>query len=85
MLIFILTQLCVDGSPNDNDLLMYLFVYFLINLALVLPLCLHRETDMTKERIGKLLKAVVNVLGSWFKERSFRHLFSSGVVNQSWT
>ncbi|KAJ6335041.1 hypothetical protein OIU78_011805 [Salix suchowensis] len=30
----------------------------------------QRETDMTKERIGKLLKAVANVLGSWFKETS---------------
>ncbi|KAJ6686069.1 CHAPERONIN [Salix purpurea] len=30
----------------------------------------QRETDMTKERIGKLLKVVANVLGSWFKERS---------------
>jgi T-complex protein 1 subunit alpha len=41
---------------------MYVLVYFLINMAMMLPLCRHREADMTKERIGKLLKAGANVV-----------------------
>jgi T-complex protein 1 subunit alpha len=31
-------------------------------MAMMLPLCHHREADMTKERIGKLLKAGANVV-----------------------
>ena len=58
-----LTLLFVVGNQNnnDNDHVMYFFVYFVLTWTWCYPF-LHREADMTKERIEKLLKAGANVV-----------------------